>query len=557
MPIEQEQEHFNIQEQIQRYTRTLKERWYSIAVITTVALLIGYGLAQLWPESYESSTLFVLRESQIVVDESSLERALKPMKLGVKQYTLQKEIRSSSRLKAVLRELEWKEYIVAQMNPRDEAIFYGRVREALNVSISESVTGDTQVTISFVWHDKYKAAAFCETMRDNWIESKIAYYQENCQNRLERANMVLKQRLEEKNQTQKKLEEFDQDAGYAFLGTLEANYGLESELILSVNRDKSTVESQGGLIAGLEKQLAEIPPKIIMENKKKNAAYTKASNKVQAAMKQLQMLEQRLAPAHPDLIKVRDDVDAAMKEFEAVQGQEYIGEGFTEHPNVEYTDKKNLLDTARIDYEGARNRLRLNEELLAVVRLKISQLPRIEAERSSLLANIDLVTEEYQKAYQEIQPLKVRVDSFMTTNQRAGTWQTENNLMDQAFELLGRAIPAPSPENPMTLILLGISLVVGIGLGLAFPLLREVLKSSFTNPDEVFAYLRKPVLGAVSLIITESDLKAMRWRKIIYTSSSLILIFSLVAIIYICHQHPQLIPPEVIDKVNQIREALS
>ena len=103
---------------------------------------------------------------------------------------------------------------------------------------------------------------------------------------------------------------------------------------------------------------------------------------------------------------------------------------------------------------------------------------------------------------------------------------------------------------------LGVSLLLGFGLGLVLSLVGELLKSSFTTQEEVVSYLKRPVLGSVSPIMTESEIKAIKWRKAIFASSTLFLIFSLVAILYICNQYPQLIPHAIVEKVNEIREAL-
>ena len=43
MPTETDQ--INIREQINRYLRLIRARWYAIAVVTVIALLIGYGVA--------------------------------------------------------------------------------------------------------------------------------------------------------------------------------------------------------------------------------------------------------------------------------------------------------------------------------------------------------------------------------------------------------------------------------------------------------------------------------------------------------------------------------
>jgi len=164
--------------------------------------------------------------------------------------------------------------------------------------------------------------------------------------------------------------------------------------------------------------------------------------------------------------------------------------------------------------------------------------------------------EKYQKAEEEIQPIRDRIASFETIQKKGAVWQAESTFKNQTYEVLQPAIPATKAKNPMALIIMVVFILGGIGLGLLLALAGEFLKSSFSTQEEVAIALQKPVLGGVNRIMTAAEIRAIKWRKVVFTSSSLLLIFSLVAIIYICNQYPQLIPPAIVEQVNSIREKL-
>jgi uncharacterized protein involved in exopolysaccharide biosynthesis len=554
MPMDSE--NINVQEQVQRYLRLLRERWYRIAVVTVIALLIGFGLAQLWPLSYEANTFFVLHESQLV-DDSTLEKSLKAMRVGAKQSTLVSEIRSRSRIVAVLDKLGWKEYITAQMNPGTDLMnFMAKVSKNLNVAVSTDTTGETQVRFTFVWNDPRKAADFCNTMRDTWMDIKIDGYMQTYRERLDAAEVLLQERDKDYMAAQAELEKFDRETNFASLGNLEINNKVKIELRGSISLSRSKVTSLGKQIEKLKGELAVIPQKIDNANKKQNPEYVKALNAYTKADKSYKTKQESYTENNPKLIQAKAQLDSLEEALLALKDKEYTVEGIQEVLNPLFATKSQQLDTILPEHEIARENLMADEARLEEIEATIQKLPHMMSERAALQATVALTLEEYNAAHTDILPLQGRVQTFRSFAEKDGIWEGQFTFRNQTFEVLQISHPPNEPTNPMMIIILSVAFFVGLGLGVVFALIGEVLKSSFSSQEEVSGYLGKPVLGMVDRIITEADLRAMRWRKGIMTSTSLLVIFSLVAIIYICNQYPQLIPDGVVEKVNQIRESM-
>lgn len=557
MAIEME---FNFQEQIRRYLGLLRERWFLITVCVIIAMLIGFGLAQLWPSSYESSTLFVLREARLIDPDSSLEQAIAGGIPGLahKQTTLSNEIKSQSRIEKVLKDekLEWKEYIKAQMDSGDLQKFYVKVRNALRIDLSPAAMGEIQVKFSFTWNDPFKARDFCNKMREVWIDSRLDKYKQDNVSNLDKAEIALREKREEYNATQQELEKFDNETQYASLGTLEENNRLKTDLITSIGRNRAKVESLEGEIADLENALSVLPKMVQQEGKRINEDYQKAYEAWKKATSLFELKERRLTDANPDLLKARDAMESAKERLDELESMKYQVQGVEEVFNPEYQNKSKLLTELKPQFAMAKAELENGEAQLSDVEEKIQKLPGVLAERDYLTGEVEIARDMYHKTLEDIQPLRVRVNSFKTIRKAGSAYQAENTFRNQTFEVLEDANPAASPKNPMALIIMVAFTLIGLGIGLVLALAGELLKSSFSTQEEVAVFLKRPVLGGVNRIMTAAEIKTIKWRKVIFTSSSLLVIFSLIAVIYICNMYPQLIPRAIVEQVNEIREAL-
>jgi uncharacterized protein involved in exopolysaccharide biosynthesis len=533
----------------------MSERWFPISVCTVIMLLIGFGLAQLWPSAYESDTLFVLRSSKLV-DDSAFEKSVNPVALAAKQRTLMNELTSHSRLTEVLRELAWIEFIKAQMDQKSYQNFLNKVSSSIRVEIFPDAVGDTQVKLFFSWNDPMKARDFCDKMRDIWIDNKLENYKQDYTARLEKAEALLRERREKLAKDKQALEKFDAETFYASIGTLEELNRQKTDLMLQCGTDRAKVRSLDMSVKDLENELVKIPQKIPEENQKKNPEWVKAYKDWQLKFKRYQLKRERLTDANPDLVRLKEEVQAAQEYLDELEPEKYITEGLNEKINPEYTNKSAELTKLKPQLADSRERLTICEEQLADIEEKITILPGLTAERQYLEDEIELSKEKCHQAEIDIQPLRDRVSAFSSVRRVGPGSRPVPSFKSQTFEVLQYALAAKSPKNPMGLIIVIGFTLVGLGLGLILSLAGEFLKGSFSTQEEVISLLKKPVLGGVNRIMTAAELRAIKWRKVLFASSSLLVIFSLIAIIYICNNYPHLIPTAIVEQVNQIRESL-
>jgi len=69
----------------------------------------------------------------------------------------------------------------------------------------------------------------------------------------------------------------------------------------------------------------------------------------------------------------------------------------------------------------------------------------------------------------------------------------------------------PAKPNKLAVLFMGMFVGLCVGTGLVF--LMDMLDNSFLGIDEARAYLELPLLGAVSKIVTQADIKAQQLRN--------------------------------------------
>ena len=96
-------------EALDEVLRAIRRNRVRVVFTTLVVLLLGVALSMLWPNKYESSTKFALRDWYVVADSVLLEE-LGDLPLQKKLKSLENELRSRKRVEAVMNELQWPEW---------------------------------------------------------------------------------------------------------------------------------------------------------------------------------------------------------------------------------------------------------------------------------------------------------------------------------------------------------------------------------------------------------------------------------------------------------------
>jgi len=231
------------------------------------------------------------------------------------------------------------------------------------------------------------------------------------------------------------------------------------------------------------------------------ALYQKKLKQSEVAKMEEQMIKLLVdsTPKHPLVVELRKKIQSANEEI--AKGDYTIKDGKSVSDNAEMKSLKEELkamreelSTSSIDAkDGGVNRTKMatasNEKLYKLLLLdKISQVEAQDADVTKKVYNTLLERLETAKITQRLESSK------------EGTRYT---ILDPA-----RLPLKPTKPNKPLVLLMGIFLGACAGIGLVF--LVEMFDHSYLSVDEAKMHLTAPVLGAISKIVTQTDVKVQR-----------------------------------------------
>lgn len=227
------------------------------------------------------------------------------------------------------------------------------------------------------------------------------------------------------------------------------------------------------------------------------------------AQTQLAELRSRgLTDSHPDVVAMTKQVTLLTRHAAA------YGEDAGATPNPAYASLLAIRTErqATVDALQAR-RAALQSDFAALMASQASE-PTVAAEANRISRDYDVLRTNYEKLLQDREALKTR-----------------GKVEDKASQFRFDVIQAPSvPQKPAApnrpLLLLGV-LIVGLGAGVAAAYAISQLKSSFATPQQLEKAFDLPVIGSISLTISDAAraLEAKRMKQFAGASAGLLGIF--------------------------------
>jgi polysaccharide chain length determinant protein (PEP-CTERM system associated) len=227
------------------------------------------------------------------------------------------------------------------------------------------------------------------------------------------------------------------------------------------------------------------------------------------AQTQLAELRARgLTDSHPDVVSTNKQV-AILARQAAAAGDDAGGA-----PNPAYASLVALKSERQASVEALQaRRAALQSNAAALVASQASE-PAVAAEANRISRDYDVLRQNYEKLLQDREALKTR-------------GKVEDKASQFRFDIIQQPGVPQKPAAPnRPLLLLGV-LVVGIGAGVAAAYALSQLKSSFATPQKLERAFDLPVIGAISLTVSEATraIEAKRLKQFAGASGGLGAIF--------------------------------
>ncbi len=496
-----------------------RHRWLIAVpfVLATVATVVGLRFV---PNQYRSETLILVVPQRV---NENYVRSTVNNRIDERLQSIGQQILSRTRLESIINELSLYQ-VERQQFPMEDIV--ARMRAEIQV---ETVRGDA-FTVSFVAREPATAQRVAERLASLFIE-------ENLRDRevlAEATNQFLESQLEEARnrlvEHEKRLEVFRlQHAGELpnqAQGNMQALQSLQVQvqgLTDSVARDRDRRMMLERQLADLARQSAEA-----LSDSTKSAGATStegpeggsAVQQLAAARRQLEAMETRLTPEHPDIIRakriIRDLEVKAEEERQAFAALAASGPTTAPRTSAEraLADLKSELDPVIRNIETKEASLARLEGEIESYRAKLRAIPTRESELTALMRDYDTLRSVYTDL------LGKREASKVATN-------LERRQIGEQFRVLDPARRPELPFSPNRPRITMMGALAGLSFGIALVVLLQLKDRSFRSEKDIVTVLGLPVLATVPRMLGRAE--RQRRRRLALSGGAAVLMAVIVA----------------------------
>jgi polysaccharide chain length determinant protein (PEP-CTERM system associated) len=468
---------------VEDYIGILRRRKWFILIPAVIGPVLGYLACIVTPSQYTSQTLVLVEQPTV---PENIVKSMVTADLNERLETMQEQILSRSRLEPIITEfgLYKKD---ASKAPMEELV--GRLRKAIVVTpiAPENPNKDTPgFYVKVTFSDPHLAQQICTEVTSLFMQENLKLRQQQAEDTTD----FLSKQLED---AKSKLD--DQDGKLAafkrqYIGALPEDEQTNLNLLMGLNSQlEATTQSLGR--AQQDKTFAE------SELSQQTAAWqaSQAGHDPQTLDKELADKENQLIDLrarytddHPDVIKLKNDIEHLKKQIASSPSE--TAQGAEKKPPqaaVEPQQIQQLRAQIHQHDQAIKQETAQQQEIQQQIKLyqgRVQLSPVVEQQYKEL-------TRDYQTAldfYNDL--LKKRSQSAMATD-------LERRQESEQFRVLDPAnFPdRPSFPNKPTFVMGGFAGGLALGLGLAF--LLEYKDASLRTERDVELMLRLPVLALI------------------------------------------------------------
>jgi polysaccharide chain length determinant protein (PEP-CTERM system associated) len=464
--------------------RILRRYWWIPPILTVLLGLAGYLTTMALPKKFTSSTLVLVEEPTVPAD------FVKPVvteDLNRRLASMQEQILSRSRLQPIIEKFNLYADLRGKAHMED---LVEQLRKNIEVELSQPMPGAVNrqppgFHVSVTFNDPQIAQQIC-------TEITSMFMQQNVKRREQQAadtTQFLSQQLAE---AKAKLDEQDQKlAEYKtkYLGSLP-----EQE------------QSNLGLLSGMNTQLESVTQSLSRAQQDKAFNETMLSQQeaswksqqagqqnpdtleqqVAAMQDQLVALQARDTPNHPDVIKLKSEIEQLKRRMAEDPGTKSpvtsAPSTLREPPLLQQLRAKLKQDEMSIA-DLAKQQTQIREQI-RTIQARVQASPMVEQQFKELTRNYQTASEIYNDL------LKKRENSAMATD-------LEHQQESETFKVLDPPSLPLTPSFPNKLVFAGGGLGAGFALSLAMLYVLALSDRAMHSERDVELCLKLPVLAAV------------------------------------------------------------
>lgn len=495
-------------------------RWPSMLVAWLVGL-VAAAVVFLIPDQYEAT-------ARIYVDTQTI---LKPLMSGLAvQPNVDQQVVMLSRTLIsrpnVEKLVRMADLDLKAESKADQEQLINRLLTSLEI---KSVGRDNLYTLAYRDTDAPKAQRVIQSLVSIFVESSLGSARKDT----DRAKVFIDEQI--KNY-QTKLEEAETRLKEFRLRniSMQANDGKDSatrmsELSDQLNRARLELREAEQARDAARAQLQDDKglgnnaplPDLLQSAPAPAVATPEIDARIEAQKKSLDSLLQRFTEQHPDIVatrrSIRDLEEQKKKEIEELRRTAVAAPSAPagKNSNLAYQEMNKVLATSEVQVAALKARVAEYSARYNQARESIRSAPQLEAESARLNRDYAINKKNYED-------LVARRESASISGQLEGAAAVAD------FRLIDPPRVSPKAVSPNRLVLLPIALLLAIAAGGFTAFAASQLRPVFHSAKELRAKFGLPLLGMVSLVSSEADLRHERRDRLrfVFSSGSLVGIFS-------------------------------
>lgn len=292
----------------------------------------------------------------------------------------------------------------------------------------------------------------------------------------------------------------------------EANLQLESAKLQLVEAERARDAAKQQLAAERGQSSTSLTQSLLQESSI-TVATPELDSRIESQRRNLDALMQRFTDQHPDVIVTR----RLLKDLEEQKRKEMLelrkaalasaaansgGQG-----NQVVQELTRIVASSEIQVASLRARVAEYSARFAAAREGLKTAPQLEAEAAQLNRDYGLT----KKSYEDL--VSRRQTAVMSGELDAATGVAE-------FRLIDPPRVSPKPVYPNRPAMLPMALMAGLAAGLALTLGLSQLRPTFDDPADLHTKTGLPLLGVVTMVISDLDRRRERMGHVRFISAS-------------------------------------
>jgi len=268
----------------------------------------------------------------------------------------------------------------------------------------------------------------------------------------------------------------------------------------------------------LQKEDPQLPREALLQGAAlQPVKVSEVDTRLELQRRQLDELQRRFTDVHPDVVAAR----RLVRELEEEQARDRVrrsaeqGPAGTAPTNPVYQSLRVSLAKAESDVATLRTQLAAQQALLDKARATATRVPQVEAELAQLNRDYEIIRKNYEQlvARRESAALGERLDETTGSSE---------------FRLVEPPAISPNPVFPGRPLLAALLIAASLLSGIVVAYLLSVLRPVVGRVSELKALTGRPVLGSISVALTDAARRAQRREAMVLGLATGVLVLALI-----------------------------